>query len=248
LLEYSGSLFLAAWQTLGVDSITVAILACLSRVEAQRLRLAGDASLLAKTSEVKRYQHSRFGETYSDLLHDPVTAPAARFFLDELYGPQDFSLRDDQFRRIVPSLNRFFPREVTGTVLELAKLHALSEELDVEMAARWSQLDERLSAKEYQELWVSVDRADLRAEQLRLMLSVGLSVDKLARKPFLRSGLKLMRGPASAAGFGALQAFLEDGLTAFRKLRSPELFLETIVSREQRISKSLFDGSKSLSG
>ena len=65
-----------------------------------------------------------------------ATRGAARFFLDDLYGPRDFSERDAQFARIVPALVRLFPHEIVGTVQALAALHALSERLDSAMAAR----------------------------------------------------------------------------------------------------------------
>ena len=66
-------------------------------------------------------------------LADPRHCAAARFFLDDLYGPQDFAERDAQFARIVPALVRLFPDEVVATVDSLAALHALSESLDSRM-------------------------------------------------------------------------------------------------------------------
>ena len=85
-------------------------------------------------SEVKRYQHRRFQHTYADLLASPRYARSARFFLDDLYGPEDFTRRDEQFARVVPGLMRLFPRELVGTVMSLGELHALSEQFDTAMA------------------------------------------------------------------------------------------------------------------
>ncbi len=59
---------------------------------------------------------------------------AARFFLDDLYGPEDFTRRDEQFARVVPGLVRLFPQEIVGTVISLGELHALSEQFDTAMA------------------------------------------------------------------------------------------------------------------
>jgi hypothetical protein len=52
----------------------------------------------------------------------------------------------------------------------------------------------------------------------------------------------LLRGPALAAGFGKLQAFLEQGLSSFRQLADPAGFVETIYRREWLAMERLFSG------
>ena len=49
------------------------------------------------------------------------SAKAARFFLNRLYGPGDFSERDEQFERLVPALTRAFSGSVATTVMHLAE-------------------------------------------------------------------------------------------------------------------------------
>ena len=83
---------------------------------------------------IKAYQQRRFIHTYDDLLKHPRYSAAARFFLDELYGPKDFTDRDTQFARVVPALVRLFPQDIVDVVGLLAELHALSEQLDTAMA------------------------------------------------------------------------------------------------------------------
>ena len=70
----------------------------------------------ARPCALKAYQQQRFSRTYADLLASSRYAAASRFFLDELYGPQDFSDRDAQFARVVPALVRLFPQELVETV------------------------------------------------------------------------------------------------------------------------------------
>ena len=101
-----------------------AILASLAAVGAERRRRAADADLAARVAAIKHYQHRRFSLTYSDLLASSRFGPAARFFLDDLYGPHDFSQRDEQFARVVPGLVRLFPHELVLTVVALGDLHA----------------------------------------------------------------------------------------------------------------------------
>jgi hypothetical protein len=57
--------------------------------------------------------------------------------------------------------------------------------------------------------------------------------------------LRMMRGPASAAGLGALQRFLESGFDTFRAMAKrpggAEGFLEIIEARESALMALLFD-------
>lgn len=67
------------------------------------------------------------------MLESKRYGAASRFFLDELYGPIDFTQRDHQFARVVPALVKLFPWQIVDTVGALAALHALSEALDTQM-------------------------------------------------------------------------------------------------------------------
>src|SRR5512137_1032662 len=100
--------------TMNADGI--AILAHLNTVAAERERRRADPALDARVRAVKHYQHARFAKTYTDLLAQPRFTRAAQFFLDDLYGPRDFTERDTQFARIVPGLVRLFPHEIVATV------------------------------------------------------------------------------------------------------------------------------------
>jgi len=76
------------------------------------------------------------------------------------------------------------------------------------------------------------------------MLDVGQALDALTRKPLLRHSLRLMRGPAMAAGLSALQRFLETGFDTFRAMRGAEGLLDTIARRERSLAAELFAGGR----
>lgn len=215
-----------------------AILDHLREVAFERQRRAEQPGLEARTRAVKDYQHRRFARTYADLLANPRYARAARFFLDDLYGPHDFSRRDSQFARVVPALVRLFPGEIVATVRALAELHALSERLDSQMAERLDSAE--VDAATYVAIWQSTGHAPWRERQIALMLDVGSALDRYTRNPLLRHSLRLMRGPARAAGLDALQTFLETGFDTFRELRGASDFLRTIAERERALAASLF--------
>lgn len=216
-----------------------AILGHLDRVAAERGARAADAHLAARVREVKRYQHARFEHSYADLLAQARYAKSARFFLEELYGPVDFTARDVQFARVVPALVRMFPHEIVCTVADLAELHALSEVLDTAMAQAMDG-PPVLDAAQYGRAWRAVGRAPDRERQIVLMMGVGSDLERYTGRALLRHSLRLMRGPANAAGLGALQRFLETGFDTFREMRGAAFFLQTIAERERALAAQLF--------
>lgn len=215
------------------------ILGHLEVVERERATRAASPSLLKKVQAIKGFQQRRFSHTYADLLATARYAGAARFFLDELYGPGDFSQRDTQFARVVPALVRLFPRDVVDTVDTLAQLHALSERLDSAMGRHLAQ--DAVDAGAYIGAWQATGQATERELQIALTLSVGQSLDELTRKPLLRHTLRMMRGPARAAGLSALQQFLESGFDTFLAMRGAKEFLAIVSTREHLLAASLFD-------
>ena len=214
------------------------ILADLNRVTVLRQTLAGNAALGRQVRAVKQFQHQRFSRTYRDLLATPSQGAAARFFLDDLYGPGDFSERDDQFARIVPALVRLFPGEIVNTVSRLSALHALSESLDMLMAEHLAQ--DSIDTASYRRAWQATGQPEWRQAQIDLMLEVGQALSRYTRRPMLRHSLRLMRGPARIAGLGKLQEFLERGFDTFHSLPDPASFLATVAAREQDIVAWLF--------
>jgi hypothetical protein len=214
------------------------ILEHLRSVALERHQRRGDATLERRVRAVKAYQHLRFAKTYADLLAQPRYAKAARFFLDDLYGPHDFNERDDQFARIVPALVRLFPHEIVQTVRALAELHAISELLDTCLAQELATDD--VDAAAYVGGWQRVGRPADRERQIVLMSEIGQALDRYTRNPVLRHTLRLMRAPARAAGLGALQTFLERGFETFRDMRGADDFLDTIATRERALAATLF--------
>lgn len=217
------------------------ILQHLQQVEQERQQRLADPALEARVQALKHYQQQRFARSYADLLDSPRYAAAARFFLEELYGPGDFSGRDAQFARVVPALVRLFPTQVVQTVTHLAKLHALSESLDTAMGralngAQWS-------AGSYIQAWQAVGRPAQRQQQIDLTLAVGTALDQLTHKPLLRQALRMMRAPATAAGLSDLQHFLEQGFDTFKAMKGAQEFLGTVRQREQDLAAALFAAS-----
>lgn len=212
-------------------------------VEQLRAQSRGSPAIEAAVLAVKRFQARRFAGTYADLLAGGAYAPAARFFLEELYGDRDYSSRDSQFARIAGAVERLFPKDVAGTAAGLAELHALTEALDHAMAAA-APLASDTDVASYVRAWRQVGRREDRDRQLADVIAVGRELARLTRLPGLRLMLKMMRGPASAAGVHSLQRFLESGFDTFAAMSrrgGAEGFLATIREREQQLLAMLYE-------
>lgn len=206
--------------------------------------------LLHAVSAIKRLQCVRFKRAYADVLTHPDWTAPAQFFLTELYGDKDFSRRDAQFGRIAPAMQRLFPQSVVDVATALTQLHALSEQLDYAMAV--SVLKTSINGVSdvqvrdgYVAAWRDVGQRSARLDQLALVQRLGLELSRLTRMRGLRTMLRMMRGPAHAAGLRHLQDFLELGFDTFQVLQSSssgsEPFLALINERETDWIARLFD-------
>jgi hypothetical protein len=208
-----------------------------------RAQRAADPVLAAASNEVKRFQAIRFQATYGDLLKSPRYQPATQFFLSELYGDKNYTDRDEQFARIASTIANLFPQAVANTAAALADVHAFTEQLDNDMAHQWSAMKLQpasSTAARYIACWRKVADPAARQKQLDVVLALGRSLNDLTRKPGLRTLLKMMRGPAAAAGLGSLQKFLESGFDAFAAMQGADEFLALISRRESEWIASLF--------
>jgi hypothetical protein len=217
----------------------------LQRLQAARDPAVDPRNASPRLGELQRWQARRLAASFADLSADPRHAAAARFFLDELYGDQDARWRERDLRRMAPTLVRWLPTPMLGTVANALELDALSHELDLAIAKA---LEERLEPGEFVDggRYAAAYRASAppaaRERQLELLMSVGHDLDRVVHMPLLSTLLKLARGPASAAGIGGLQGFLERGFDAFRAMRGADDFLEAIRSRESRLMERLYAG------
>ncbi len=221
-----------------MNNRTQAILADLQTVESLRTICGTDARLASQVHALKTYQAARFERTYADWLAKPDAVRACRFFLDELYGAKDFTQRDAQFARVVPTMTRLFPDELSATIQSLGALHALSETMDHQMAKLLPSAN--VSAPAYAIAWQATGQPAARAQQIKLMHDVGTALSAYTRRPVLRQTLKIMRGPAAAAGLASLQAFLEDGFDSFASLPNAVDFLNAVSIRESTLCELLF--------
>jgi hypothetical protein len=220
-----------------------------ARVRALREAARADPVLGQDRLLVRAWQADRLARTYPDLLASPRYGAAAAFFLSDLYGPKDFSARDEAVGRIIPTMTRMLPGAALETIALAVELDALSEDLDQQLAAglRRRQPGARaltITESSYADAYRAAGSRPARERQIWLVSHIGTALDRLARKPLIAGALRVMEAPARATGLGALHEFLARGFEAFRDMRGAEEFLATIEARESRINAQLFAGDE----
>lgn len=212
----------------------------LAHARSLRDRTRGDA----ERAVLRVWQSARLERSYADLLSDPRHQAAAQFFLSDLYGAKDFTERDEEIARIVPTLASVLPLGAVQSLALAVELDALSEELDAQLLAqlkahtRTSPLS--IDPVSYADAYRACGNRPARERQIALVDTIGHLLDQVAHKALVTAAMEIMRGPAHLAGLGELHDFLQRGLSAFRRMQGAEVFLETVRERESAIMGRLF--------
>jgi len=194
---------------------------------------------------LQRWQLKRISRSFADLVQRDSSRPAVTFFLSELYGGLDFRERDQDISKVMPVMIRFLPDRALLTMSEAFELQAISLEFDMVMAAYMGRRSiGSLDMERYCEVYRAAGDQAARERQILLIRKVGYDLETLVRKPLVNALVRLLRGPAHAAGFGALQEFLETGLGSFRALEDVRGFIDTIYDREWNSMIRMFAGEE----
>ena len=181
---------------------------------------------------LQRFQAQRLVVDYDELRRLPKNDAACDFFLNELYGDQDFSKRDHDVERIYPIMVKLLPTQVLETVGRAVELNALSHELDLAMLTHLPETG-AITQAEYALAYKKTAVGGARRYQLTRIIKLGRELARVVKIPLMYKLLQMCRWPAKLAGLGALQAFLERGFAAFVKLDGAGPFLRAVLYIEK---------------
>ncbi|MFI4891288.1 MAG: FFLEELY motif protein [Steroidobacterales bacterium] len=198
------------------------------------------AGFTASLTRLRIWQAARLARTYQDFHDDPRYAPALAFFLSDLYGPQEFPERNRDLRRALTYLKRALPAALLKVLAQAIELDVLTLELDHAMvrALGASPVSDATYAAAYRS---AADTAS-RIRQIDLIVGIGEDLARVVRKAWIGPLLQAAHVPAHAAGFGALQDFLERGHAAFRQMQGGGRLLQAIRERETQFMHMMLGG------
>jgi hypothetical protein len=188
--------------------------------------------------QLQSWQTQRLLITHEDLWQSKRFKPAMQFFIDEIYGPKDFSHRDKQLARVVPKITNLLPHKALISLQALLKLNCLSLELDIALIKELG--TEEINRNNYFECYRQSDNQSKREEQIQLLENLGLDLAQVVKITGISTILLLSRKPAKVAGVKSLHEFLEKGFKSFKKLGNVNDFIDPIINRERQIMQQLF--------
>lgn len=163
----------------------------------------------------------------------PDTAAAVEFIVSDLMGT-GVSARDADLTRIIPIMIRLLPDHALEALASAMKLNARTLAINLatcKALAERNGIGKGVSEREYCAAFRQSTTLDECLELIELTIVLGHTLKRLVRSRFLRATLKTMHYPAHAAGFGAMQDFLEKGYTTFHAIDDVDDFLEQFSER-----------------
>jgi hypothetical protein len=212
----------------------------LARKKAIEARISATPALAKRLRGLRAWQAGRLAQTYDDLRSEPRYSAAVEFFLTDLYGPQDLSRRDSDLMRAWSYFKPVLPAAALEVLEFAVTLDVLSAELDQAMVEQLRSGE--LTHAAYAEAYRRVGSASERQRQIGLLIGIGEDLDRIVRSRWIGVALRAARVPARAAGFGALQVFLERGFAAFRQMKGAQHLLKIIRTRETQLMDAMFSG------
>src|SRR3954466_1398071 len=92
-----------------LEPVQDALVRELRRTLALDAERAANPIIAGALDRLRAWQAARLRNTYADLAAQPRYAQAIAFFQKDLYGGSDFSRRDTDLMRVVPTLVRMLP-------------------------------------------------------------------------------------------------------------------------------------------
>ena len=203
-----------------------------------------DAVMLGAYDRFANWQLDYLLPFFDDIYGKPGYTEALDFTMADLAGI-GISDRDDDLERAAPAITRMLPGRALETIAVAAEMNARILKVNLAICRSLmveQRLPEPITESAY---WVACRKASSLeecVELVHLITDLGRTLSTLIEVPLIGFTLRAMRAPAHAAGFGALQTFLETGYSTFRNIPDIEFFLEIIETRMIGIFEKIFLG------
>ncbi len=179
---------------------------------------------------------------FSDLHQKQGYAEAIDFTMTDLAGV-GISDRDRDLERAAPAITTMLPLRALITIAAAAEMNARVLKINIAICRCLlvdGKLPEEISEVDYCLACRKASTLDECSELVHSVTALGQTLKSLVKIPILGGTLRAMRAPAHAAGFGALQTFLEKGFTTFRQIPDIDHFLSEIETRMLRMFELIY--------
>ncbi len=179
---------------------------------------------------------------FSDLYAQEGYSEAIDFTMSDLAGI-GISDRDRDLARAAPAITRLLPLGALVTIAAGAEMNARVLEINIAIC-RSLMVGNGLPAEitEYDYCVACREASSLKqcVELVQLIAGLGHTLGSLVDIPVIGITLRAMRAPAHAAGFGALQEFLENGYRTFKQIPDIDHFLSELETRMTEVFERIY--------
>lgn len=203
-----------------------------------------DERLFRNYESFADWQFEYLLQFFSDLYGEPGYREAIDFIITDLAGA-NISDRDRDLERAAPAITTMLPLRALDTTASAAELNARVIEANIGICRALLVGDDLPATITERDYFVASRAAltlDESTELVHLTTSVGRTLSSLVRVPMIGRTLRLMRGPARATGFAALQQFLETGYSTFRNIPDIGYFLDVFENRLIEVFREVHTG------
>lgn len=231
----------------GVKNLAQDIIKHIHRVNAQR-DLANKLNIMPLVHQLQDWQCQRLLVSHDDLAQQQRYQKAMAFFVEELYGPKDFSQRDADLVRVIPKLAKVLPEKAMNAMNDALSLNALSFDLDMELAqylhAHYP--NKPINKDTYALAYRHVGRKADREKQINIISHLGDQLADVIKVRGIGMLISLSRRPAKMAGLLALHEFLERGFNSFKAIGDVQSFIQPVLKRETELMEILLSETTQL--
>lgn len=201
-----------------------------------------DEHLLKNYDRFTNWQLEYLLPRFSDLQAREGYAEAIDFTISDLAGIS-ISSRDNDLERAAPAITNLLPLRALETIATAAEMNARILQVNIGICRELqvgNDLPEPITEKQYCIACRSASSFDECVDIVHLVSRLGRTLKTLVKVPMIGITLRAMRVPANAAGFGALQEFLETGFLTFRQIPDIEHFLGEIEQRAVEVFERIY--------
>jgi hypothetical protein len=142
--------------------------------------------------------------------------------------------RDWDLERVAPVITKMLPTGAMQALASAVRMNVQVLELNLAITGSLTvdgQLPDEITERAYWSAFRQSTTYDECQELMKHTMELGTRLKSLVTHTVLGTLLRAMRGPAHAAGFGALHDFLELGFSTFRRIPDIDHFLTELDQR-----------------
>lgn len=207
-----------------------------------------DPVLAQRLQDVQIWQKQRMQNTHQTFFAEPNHQLMTAYFLNRLYGAEDFEILSNQIRRLINNagiVEKIIPYSALQTGDAGVELARLSIQLDEEIAQyllTTHAADYPLNDEVMRVAYLACAQAQARHHQMDLLEILGEKLDLYVRSRVVKTAFKLAKGTAKRYQVDPIYDFIDEGFKAMEPLESAKKFVATFTSKEREIIDAVHHG------